>query len=384
RPATVLLYAALAVPALAAALLGGISGRIAPQAAAHLAFATGMLPLILAAQQYFIPVLARCGAPGRAVRLLPALALGAGAGMTAALLWPAALSAAAVYAPAAALAAALGQLGWGVACARRALGAPHPGLAWYLAALACLCAALLAALIMPWWPAARSGLRLLHLHLNLLGFVGLTAIGTVTVLLPTALHRPDAAAARRLRGDLLPALCGVLALAAGSVAWPGLAAAGALALAWPLVNLARAWLAPDRRAGLCANGAAPGLVAGMCGLFGLLLHGIAHGYGAAAGRDAIAAFVPAVLLPLVTGALGELAPVWLRPGPQGAWAGQVRALLARGARLRAAGFLAAAGLLAAGWTDGAWLALALLLQFVLQCLRVAALQKQSRPRGPAG
>ncbi|MBL8485392.1 MAG: hypothetical protein JNJ60_24560, partial [Rhodocyclaceae bacterium] len=47
RPATVLLYAALAVPALAAALLGGISGRIAPQAAAHLAFATGMLPLIL-------------------------------------------------------------------------------------------------------------------------------------------------------------------------------------------------------------------------------------------------------------------------------------------------------------------------------------------------
>ncbi|MBL8472012.1 MAG: hypothetical protein KF778_05415 [Rhodocyclaceae bacterium] len=383
RPVAALRYAALALPAFLAGLWGWASGRVAPQAAAHIAFAAGILPLILAAQQYFVPVLARCGPPTPALRLLPALALLAGAGIGAAFLWPAALPWAQILMPALALLAALLQLGWTVACARRALGGAHAGLAWYVAALACLCLALAAAALMPWWPAARAALRLLHLHLNLLGFVGLTALGTLAVLLPTALRLPDAQAALRLRADLWPAAGGVLAIAAGAAWWHSLALLGTLALAWPLLRLGRAWCHAAGWQALRAHGNAIGLAAGACGFFALLLLGIAHGQGLMSGRTEVQAFVPAVLLPLVTGSVGELAPVWLRPGPQGECALQVRALLARGAPARAAAFLAAGTLAACGWPAALWLALPALLQFGLQCVRVAALHGTSRPQGPA-
>jgi hypothetical protein len=41
------------------------------------------------------------------------------------------------------------------------------------------------------WPAGYGALRLVHLHLNTLGFIGLTAIGTLHVLMPTVLGKPD-------------------------------------------------------------------------------------------------------------------------------------------------------------------------------------------------
>ena len=65
----------------------------------------------------------------------------------------------------------------------------------------------------------RLSLRLLHLHLNTLGFIGLTAIGTLQVLMPTILAGPDGEASARLRDDLLPAVGGVFLVALGAAVW---------------------------------------------------------------------------------------------------------------------------------------------------------------------
>jgi hypothetical protein len=70
-----------------------------------------------------------------------------------------------------------------------------------VAALSCL---LLALAGRSWlgllWPAGLCGLaRLVHLHLNTLGFIGLTAIGTLHVLMPTVLGQPDPLVAQRLQ-----------------------------------------------------------------------------------------------------------------------------------------------------------------------------------------
>ena len=80
------------------------------------------------------------------------------------------------------------------------LGAPHPGTRWYGAAMLCL---FFAVSLVPVWlakPELRTLLRLFHLHLNPLGFIGLAALGTLPVLLPTALGQPDPQAALFLLG----------------------------------------------------------------------------------------------------------------------------------------------------------------------------------------
>ena len=61
---------------------------------------------------------------------------------------------------------ALVMAGWIVRRGRAALGAPHAGLRWYLAAVLCLVLALAAAGAIGVLPEQRAALRLLHLHLN--------------------------------------------------------------------------------------------------------------------------------------------------------------------------------------------------------------------------
>lgn len=359
------LLAVNAIAMMAAAAGLAVFSSWPPQAAAHVAFALGILPLILAAMAYFVPVLTRSG--NAAPAWLPAVPLAAWlggavlvAGFVGALSLTAATHAAFLFAGA----ATLTMLGWARQRGRAAVGRPHPGLAWYLAALACLALALLAAPLMSVWPEQRGALRLFHLHLNLLGFVGLTSLGTVQVLLPTAAGRPDPRVAQRLAGDLKLAATGALLLAAGAAWLMPLALLGAaLYLVAPL-RMARDWLSayPDliRR----PHGATPSLALAGAGLIALLLLGIAHGLGLLAGRDAIGAFVIAFLLPLVSGAATQLLPVWLRPGPQREWHARLRAALGWLAGLRALLMVAGGLALALGWTAGFWLAaggLALLL-----------------------
>ena len=328
---------ALAVAALLSLASAGvllITGQGAPQLAAHVAFALGVLPLILAAMSYFVPVLTRSGGAGLAAWVPPALAWSGGALAVFAFasdFSPARLTLAAVSGALAAL--SLGV--WALNRARRMFGPRHRGLDWYLAALAFLLAALLTVAAMPLFPAQRNALRLFHLHANLLGFVGITALGTLQVLLPTCMGQADPDAALRLRRDLKWAAIGALLIAVGaSSLLPALALLGTALYGWVVVRMLNAWHSRFGNALLQLHGAGPSLTAATLGLLAMLPFGVAHGLGWLAPRPAVTGFVIAFLLPLVSGAAAQLLPVWLRPVTQGGSHQTLRARLCRWGGLR--------------------------------------------------
>jgi hypothetical protein len=96
--------------------------------------------------------------------------------------------------------------------------------------------------------AQRPRLLLFHAHINILGFVTLTILGTLLTLWPTVLRTRMAAAAPRTTRRALPlAIAGLAFSAVGALAWrPLLAAAGVVLLgaavvmtAIPMLNTAR-------------------------------------------------------------------------------------------------------------------------------------------------
>ena len=365
------LLVACAFAAFAAAIALALSGAASPAAAAHIAFASGVLPLIFGAMLHFVPVLTRGRPPSARAQKIPLAMLGAGLLAAVAFLLPAFFQTGIRLAVLAGLTFSLSMLVWVLRCGRAALGAPHPGLAWYLAALGCLVLALLAVLAMDGFPEQRAALRLAHLHLNLLGFVGLTALGTLAVLLPTAAGQADPAAAGWLRRMLPLAASGVLLCAAGAAWWAPLAYLGALLLFLTVARLGTAWLRRFPHALFAAHGAAPSLALALAGLMTLLFLGALHGGKRLSGADAVLAFLSAFLLPLVSGAASQLLPLWLKPGVQSDWHRAARATLGRFAVLRGLTFFAAGWLVALGWRPGAWLAAAALALFAGQLLRVA-------------
>lgn len=377
RARQLLLPGAALVTALAAGLAPALqpAGRWLPAALWHLVFAVGALPMILAAMGYFVPVLTRSGGTPRLLALAPLAALAAGAGIVGFFLHGTlALRLAAPWLALFAVALFAAWLAWRW---RRCLGRPNPCLAWYAAALALLALGLLAIAVAPYAPEHSRALRAFHLHINTLGFIGVTALGTLHVLLPTVAGRPDPAAAARLALDLKWSAGGAFVLALGTAlaAVPGslllaapLALAGAAAYAWPLLRLMthawRTW----RRAIVAAGNTVPLLVAALAGLCLALGAGCLHAFEITTGAAALPLFAIAFLLPLVSGAAGQLLPVWLYPGVQDAWHRASRKRLARGARARAALLPAGGVLAAAGQTSGyvigaigaLWLALAML------------------------
>lgn len=359
-----LIYLGLsAIACFAGSLLLLHLGEVSLPAAAHLVFAAGIMPLIFGAIAHFVPVLTRSGQARRGVLLLPLLFQCAAILLVShffGMLGAGALHAAVGLA----LLAGVGFTGWLLLRVRRTLGHPHPGWRWYLAAIVALVLALLAVPAMSWWPGARQGLRLLHLHLNPLGFVGLTALGTLQVLLPTVLSGPDAEAAVRLRRDLPLAAGGILAVALGAALWWPLSLAGA---ALSLVVAARVALAWLRRYGLrklAGDGAAASLALALCGFLLCVALGAAHALPLLDGHDAVVAFVPLFLLPLVTGALSQLLPVWRFPGLRTLERDAMRAKLVDSGLLRAILFVAGGVLAAFGYREGLWLAAAGLFLFV--------------------
>ena len=367
-----LVAAAVACVAASVALI--LFAAAAPAAAAHLAFAAGIMPLIFGAMMHFVPVLTRSRAPAPALHWLPLAATGAGSLAAGAFFLPGFFQAGIHAGAALALAAAVILAAWSVRRAKQALGAPHPCLRWYLAALLCLALALLAALSMSAWPEQRAALRIFHLHLNTLGFIGLTAIGTLQVLLPTAAGRADAEAGARLRGDLPLAVAGVLLLAAGAAWLKPAAYAGLALLLIAVVRLGTAWAArfPGEVGRL--HGAAPSLALALFGFAALLFAGAGHANGRLNGNDAIFGFVLAFLLPLVSGAASQLLPLWLRPGVQTAWHREARTGLTRYAGLRALAFVLAGLAVALGFRQAAWLAAAALAMFIAQLARVPTIK----------
>lgn len=330
----------------------------------HLAFALGVMPLIMGAMTHFVPVLTRTRGAPRAVEGYAALAWIGGAMIVAYFIFaPTGLvrNAAALLG----LSAAIGLAAWQVLRAREALGGAHPGLGWYLAALLCLIAGLIAVLAMSVWPQQMLALKRLHLHLNLFGFVGLTAVGTLQVLLPTAAGHPDPRVAARLRADLPAAFGGTLLIALGAAWLPLLSWLGLILWLLPLSHLLRTWLAHFRGEIFRLHGATPLLAVALAGFAVALIAGGMHGAGWIDSTGVAHLFVFSFLFPLVSGAAGQLLPLWLRPGQQTEWHAWARRRLTFAAGIRAALFIVAGLLALAGFKWASWLALAALLPFAL-------------------
>jgi hypothetical protein len=343
-------------------------GSPPPLAAAHLVFAAGILPLIFGAITHFVPVLTRSAQAGRRVLLAPLLLQAAG--LLVFLYFEGGAGAWALHAAiSVALLISLALGCWLILRARRTLGKPHPGWRWYLAAIAFFSVSLLLVPLMAIMPDAYRPLRLLHLHMNTLGFIGLTAIGTLQVLLPTVLSGPDAEAAARLRTDLPFAIGGVLAVALGSALWLPLALVGALLLLHVVLRIGVSWW---RRYGLrkiLGDGASAALAAGLAGFLLLILLGVAHAFSVVDAQHAVPAFFGVFLMPLVTGALSQLLPVWCHAGRRTGERASMRGALVNGGLLRSILFLAGGLLLAAGNHEGIWLLAAGLLSFLFSILR---------------
>ncbi len=364
--------AALAAAFFAVPVLAQSGFAVLPAPTIHIVFAAGAMPLIFGAIIHFVPVLTRTAKPGLALRFLPLTMQLAGVATPLGLAgilpgWSLHASASVISM------AALVLLVWITRRLRVTLGSPHPGARWYGLALLCL---FFAVSLVPVWlarPELGAALRLFHLHLNTLGFIGLAALGTLPVLMPTVLGRPDPDAAARLRRDLPIAAGGVVLVAAGAAgghlagAW--LSLGGAALLLWVVGNNLLAWWRTFGFASIIGAGAAASLLAATIGLALLLLLGMAHGLGLISARPAIASFVAAFLLPLVTGALSHLLPVWRHPGGSLPQRRILQERLAWGGRWRAALFLAGGVWLAFDDLRG-WLPVAIgILLFAVQLLR---------------
>ena len=369
-----ILTANLTLLALLGSAVWALSGVGSPLAVAHLAFAVGIVPLIFAAMSHFVPVLTRTGDPGRLIARLPGAAQLTG--LVAVVAMQGVLPYWLLHAAAAVdlvLAAIL--LNWIAGRARATLGSPHPGWRWYGAALGCLMMALLAVLLIPVLPSYWKALRVFHLHLNTLGLVGLAALGTLPVLLPTALGKPDPEAGSWLRRRLWLVAGGALVIATGAaVIWP-FAAPGAALMLVAALGLVGQW---GRRFGfkvMLADGVATSLLAAVAGLLVTLAAGVAHGAGLLPPYPTLLAWVAGFLLPLVTGALSQLLPVWRWSGPALPARHIMRQKLAASGSLRAALFLAAALALLGGFALAAVLlvasALLLFIAGLLQAVRVS-------------
>jgi hypothetical protein len=356
----------LALVAFTAALLG--SPQAGRAATVHLMLAAGAMPLIFGAMSHFIPVLTRSRAAATGLLVVPLLALTGGALAVSSFSF-AGMGWGQFAGALLALTAVSTLFVWSRRRRAGMLGQPHPCLGWYENALACLGLALLAILARAIWPQHTIALHRLHLHLNTLGFVGLTAIGTLAVLLPTVTGRPDPDVGPRLRRDLPWAAAGTLLVAVGAAWFAPLAGVGAALWALPLVRMAASWNRLYRNDILALHGAAPLLAAALCGFVTSLIFGALNALPAVASFHAVApvwAFVTGFMLPLVTGAASQLLPVWLRPGVQSDWHARLRQQLGRYGGVRAALFCSAGIAAGLGQTWGGLLGAATLIWFLLQ------------------
>lgn len=344
-----------------------LSRGIPVVASYHVIFAIGIMPLILAAMSHFVPVLARSKNPGQLIGLLPVNALFGGMLVVGYLAFPHAVPAG-HYMGAAITMMAVAILGWWTYRLRsNAIGSPHPCLDWYLAALVCLLMAIAAILAAYWLPEQRPALRLLHLHFNTLGFVGITAFGTLQVLLPTVTQKPDPDAAMRMRRQLKWMVAGTVLTSCGAAWHNSLSWIGATLLVTPVLGALKAWSRLYVTDVFKLHGTAPALAAALCGYLITVVLGALHATPVPSIIPA-AAFIIAFLMPLVTGAASHLLPLWLRPGQQTTWHQAARKQLGAWGGLRAALFLSSGLLASLGYTAGWYLAALAATTLVLQLL----------------
>ncbi len=329
----------------------------------HLLMALGILPLIMGAMIYFTPVLTRSRVPEWPVLLLPFVALLAGGLVTVCLVWWRYL----LLAP-----ALLGLLSCGLLLvwmwrrAHLALGTPHPGLYWYLFALLSLLSGLIAILGAVLWPEHWLALRRFHLHINVLGFVGLTALGTLRVLIPTVAGYADPDASRWLKKNLPLAATGAWLVAVCAAFSPMLSLVGLLLWFIPWLRFA-ATIVLARRSKIWGwHRAGTSLAVAMLGWGAVLATGGLHAVSAWPAHVTTQLLFLIFLLPLVTGAVSYLLPVWIWPARNTSAYAVASQRLAYGSGIRALVFLTAGILVASGFTGAIYLALAGIVVFALQ------------------
>jgi len=373
-----LVTASLTLLSLVCSAALALSGVGSPLAVAHLAFAVGIVPLIFAAMSHFIPVLTRTGSPSLTIARLPGMAQMAGLLAVLAMQgsiprWLLSLAAAVDLVLAGIL------LNWMASRARATLGSPHPGWRWYALALGCLMMALLAILLIDIWPAYWKPLRLFHLHFNTIGLVGLAALGTLPVLMPTALGKPDPDAGSWLRRRLWLVAGGALIVATGAAVVWAFAVPGAALILVAALGLLGQWI---RRFGLkvlISDGVSASLLTATLGLLMTMVAGVVHGAGMMLTRPGLLAWGVGFLLPLVSGALSQLLPVWRWPGPVIPERLEMRKILASNGRWRSGLWLVSAGALLAGYDllAGVLLTTGLVL-FVFSLLQAVRVSRSTR------
>ncbi len=333
----------------------------------HIIFAMGIVPLILSAMVYFVPVLTRSRNPSRIVVMLPMVALVGGMMLTSHFAFPQTIPHGQYFGTVTIIivTASLGY--WSYRTGRKTIGKPHPCLNWYLAAIACLLLALTAVLMSYLIPSQRAELRLLHLHLNTLGFIGITALGTLQVLLPTTTQHADPSVTGRMRLHLKWMVAGTFLIACGAAWHSSLGWIGLALLAIPIVGILKSWLPLYSRDIFTLNGATPALAAALCGYAVTLLLGTAHGYHFPS-FNPVAVFIIAFLMPLVTGTISYLLPLWLKPGQQTAWHQDARKHLGFVSGLRAFTLLVGGVSAGLGYRFGWVLAVIAVVVFLAQVL----------------
>ena len=308
----------------------------------HVLFAMGIMPLILGAMLYFIPVLTRTP-PAKAVMLwvpVGAFLLG----VSAVIGFMAVPNLVTLSAGMTLILVAL-EFVWAWRRRAQVLGGIHPGVDWYLAALAALMFALGLIVSRIIWPEGWVSIRMLHLHLNLFGFIGLTAIGTLRVLLPTVLAKQDPSTMAFLRRQLPVALAGTLAIAMGAAFWPPLSLLGAMLWIWPSLFMLRS-LRQDKQTWSALRGAGVALAGAALGWWLVLCAGMAHGLGLIDADTVLAWLLYLFLLPLVTGASSYLLPIWRWPGRQSLAHALMRERLMASSGIRVMAFVLSAVLVA--------------------------------------
>ncbi|MEK7207295.1 MAG: hypothetical protein AAB134_05365 [Pseudomonadota bacterium] len=329
----------------------------------HLVMALGIMPLIMGAMIYFTPVLTRSRAPEGFVLFAPVIALIAGMLVTASLVWRRELL------PIAALTGLLSctvLLGWMWYRARHTLGTPHPGLYWYLFALLSLLLGLVAILGAIFWPEHWLALRRFHLHINVLGFIGLTALGTLRVLVPTVAGYADPGAGQWLKRNLPLAVTGAWLVAVCAAVAPRFSLVGLLLWLIPWMRFAVAVVVTRRTQVWGWNHAGTSLAVATLGWGAVLATGGLHAAVIWPAHVTTQLLFLIFLLPLVTGAVSYLLPVWIWPARSSSAYAVASQRLAYGSGMRALVFLTAGVLVASGFTGAIYLALAGIAVFVLQ------------------
>lgn len=199
---------------------------------------------------------------------------------------------------------------------------------YYLAAAVALLVGIPFGALMLVWDAGDGRLALVHAHVNLLGWIALTVVGTLVTLWPTTLRTrmaPGAAAAAS--ASLRPAVVGLALAAAGLLVWwPVVAVAGLAVFAaavghalWPALAAVRT--RPPASFATWSIGAAVGWLGVALVRDGWLLL-------TAASPDAAAAGFSQVLVPLLAGFVGQVlvgAMAYLIPMALGGGPAAVRA-----------------------------------------------------------